>query len=225
MSKSEVGEVWLRQPYDTRASYQAFFDTFLAQDPPRTLNEAYRRYLRQKGPQSGQDRASFEDEVAHKQAPGNWRRWYRGQNASGEAIEGAKTWAERADAYDDDRRQKTLAELEERRLQAQVETADLGRLLRQKAHNAARLLVAVEQRAGADAAGREIVVLEVKMSPHEISRMAEVGVALERLALGESTERQEHTGEVHFTPDLSRLSDDDLRKLADIAARLSRDQG
>lgn len=192
MSEGEAGEVWLRQPYDTQASYRAFFTYFLTQDPPRTLNEAYRRYLRDKGPPSGQDRATFEAKIAQKQAPGNWRRWYRGQRADGEAIEGAKTWAERADAYEDDQQKKILAELEDRRLQAQLETADLGRLLRQKALNAARMLVAVEQSAGTDPAGREIVVLEVKMSPHEISRMAEVGVAIERLALGEPTERLEH---------------------------------
>jgi hypothetical protein len=64
--------------------------------------------------------------------------------------------------------------------------------MQKKAAAAIRLMTAVEQRVGTDAQGREIVVLETKLSPADAARLAEVGVKLEALAMGDPTERVQH---------------------------------
>ncbi len=96
-----------------------------------------------------------------KKVPASWRRWFVGYD-----------WQERALAYDRYQDDYLRAKLESRRLQARLDTAELGALLRQKA---------------ADAAGQ--LTTDSKLSPTHVARLAKVGAELEMLALGEPTGR------------------------------------
>jgi hypothetical protein len=154
-------ETWERQDNETDAAWSAFqvYRDLLPAD--RSYDAAYREKYN-KPP------------TAH--APLYLRRWAHAHN-----------WRERAAEYDRHQDEVIREALVTRRLQARQETADLGELLRKKAANAARMLVAVTQQAG-EMNGREVWILEVKLTPSDIARLASTGVELERLALGESTE-------------------------------------
>ena len=100
--------LWERQPWDTAASFDRFHRFYLSQERPRALDEAYRDYLAERrGLQKGAK------EVASKRAPGQWQRWFRAQDGGGQPIDGAKTWEQRAQAYDDH-----LAQLDRERWEA-----------------------------------------------------------------------------------------------------------
>lgn len=87
--------LWERQRWDTDASFARFHEYYLSQEQPRSIDDAYRHYYAAaRGLQVGHKR------VTQKRAPGQWRRWARGQNGKGKPIPGAKTWEERAAAYD-----------------------------------------------------------------------------------------------------------------------------
>ncbi len=98
--------LWERQPWDTTASFDRFHRFYLPQERPRSLNEAYRRYRSEKGQKEARPDATLE-------APGSWRRWFRAQDGAGQPIDGAKTWEQRAQAYDDH-----LAQLDRERWEA-----------------------------------------------------------------------------------------------------------
>src|SRR3712207_5841253 len=84
-------KLWERRPWDTEASYRAFADFYLVQEPERSLDAAYRAYRQHKG-DSG-DTA--------QRAPGTWRNWFAGKDSKGEYIPMACGWAKRAQAWDD----------------------------------------------------------------------------------------------------------------------------
>lgn len=87
--------LWERQTWDTPTSYARFHPYYLLQDKPRSVDGAYRAYYAaQRGLQPG------DDQVLRKRAPGSWQRWARGQDSQGQPISGAKTWVERAEAYE-----------------------------------------------------------------------------------------------------------------------------
>lgn len=96
-------------------------------------------------------------------------------------------WIERAHAYDRHQYTQALEQIAQRRLQAMLDAADLGELLRKKATTAARLLSAVTQHVGTHE-GKEVVIMAANLTPEQIIRMAEVGVKIEQLALGAPTE-------------------------------------
>lgn len=90
-------------------------------------------------------------------------------------------WRERVFAYDRYMDDKYRKELEAGRVRARVETADLGRTMRRKAAEAlAELQTILYIKQG------DQVVLRNALNASQIVRLAEVGVRLERLALGES---------------------------------------
>lgn len=100
--------LWERQPWDTAASFDRFHRFYLPQERPRALDEAYHDYLAERrGLQKGAK------EVTSKRAPGQWQRWFRAQDGAGQPIDGAKSWEQRAQAYDDH-----LAELDRERWEA-----------------------------------------------------------------------------------------------------------
>lgn len=88
----EIRELWKRQEWDTPASYSAFAGYYLTQDPPRSVDQAYRL---QKGYSQG----------TQKRATGCWRNWSQGKTANGQPISGAISWEKRANAWDDFQKQ------------------------------------------------------------------------------------------------------------------------
>jgi len=105
---ADARPLWERQPWDTDASFAKFHAYYLAQDAPRSLNEAYRRYRLQQG-----SRRVASDGPIY--APGSWQQWYRGQNTKGEVKPGAVGWDERARAWDNHQAQLDRERWEARR--------------------------------------------------------------------------------------------------------------
>jgi hypothetical protein len=97
-------------------------------------------------------------------------------------------WEERARAYDIDQERRVRRKLERRRASAIAEIADLGEAMRKKASAAIRMMTAVEQTVRNEN-GQDVIVLAVKITPAEATRLAETGAKLELLALGEPTDR------------------------------------
>lgn len=93
-------------------------------------------------------------------------------------------WEERVRAYDQHVDNMILERLEGRRMRARLETADLGQAMRQKAAEALQELRAVITETKV-IDGKTIKATRVALTPAQIARIAEIGVKLERLALGE----------------------------------------
>lgn len=81
--------IWEKQPYDTSASFDAFHRYYLSQDPPRSVEKAYRLAYADKHGLSPK-------EVQKKQASGTWKKW-----AWPKGKPEALTWQQRAQAFDD----------------------------------------------------------------------------------------------------------------------------
>jgi len=90
-------------------------------------------------------------------------------------------WRERAFAYDRYMDDKYRKELEASRVKARVETADLGRTMRRKAAEALAELKTILYTRGPNGE----ITLKSALTSNQIVKLAEVGVRLERLALGE----------------------------------------
>lgn len=91
---------WERQPWDTEKSY-LYFRKYYLEVPPdeRGMRDSYTRYRADKGlpPDPG------------GQVPGSWVYWFNGKNHEGLQPKGSvyalsRTWAQRANAYDDHQR-------------------------------------------------------------------------------------------------------------------------
>lgn len=98
--------LWERQPWDTETSYARFWEFYLPQNPPRSLDAAYQAY---RGKKAGAKGVSTK-----RRSPGTWRNWYRGHDRQGNPIPGAVGWKDRANAWDDHKREQAqLAEIRE----------------------------------------------------------------------------------------------------------------
>lgn len=156
-------DLWERQPGETDLAWDAFC-TFRDLDPgERTIKRTYEVV-------SGHtvERVSTPngDRVSPSMNMYRYNKEYR--------------WQERAFAYDRYMDDKYRKELEASRVRARVETADLGRTMRRKAAEAlAELQTILYIKQG------DQVVLRNALNASQIVRLAEVGVRLERLALGE----------------------------------------
>jgi len=109
---------WERQAWESAADFRSF-RFYFDQEPPRSVDEAFRRWRLQRGYK----------EATYFRAPGLWRRRSLGQDRNGNRIPGSLTWRERADAWD-----AHLTEL----ANAKVER-EWGRLAMQKAEVLGRL--------------------------------------------------------------------------------------
>ena len=111
-------------------------------------------------------------------------------------------WVERCEAYD-------LYILQRIRTKAEAEVLKMHET---HAAIAAQMLK--------KALGRLLTLPDGEISAADLVRMVDIGVKVENLSRGESTERREIGGEVTThtkeTLDLSSLSDDDLRRLAQL---------
>jgi hypothetical protein len=161
-----------RQPYDTPAAW-AYFQLYLEQDPPRSINEAYRVWLARKG-----------RKLARKiGAPGSWRNLSTGKAPSGNPLPGALTWAERAAAWDDH-----LAALErnkwvERRLALKEKEWDIGEKLLEKAEQMLMFPMAIT--ASEDG---QTVIMPTKWTMRDIPAVAQAASKIARLAADMATE-------------------------------------
>jgi hypothetical protein len=156
-SEIDKRERWERQPRETNAAWAAF--QVYRDIPPadRTLRDAYRAV---KGPDKGS-------------VCGTWRGWF---------VKYA--WKERAEAYDVYVDEKARLELEQRRAEARKETAELGKMLRDKAQEALRAFKGVNEKIEEEK-GEQVRTIEPNLTAYQIARLSTVGVSLERLALGE----------------------------------------
>ncbi len=96
-------------------------------------------------------------------------------------------WKDRALAYDRAQDKKMLEAIEGRRLRSRLAAADLGETLRTKAQSAAKEIKAISRTMDV----RDGIVVEIvtpNLSPEQIVRMAETGVKIEQLALGNPTD-------------------------------------
>lgn len=113
---------WERQPWDTPGSFRAFREFYLSQEPPRSVNEAFRRSRLRRGI----------IEVKNKVAPGRWQFWSRALDSAGKPIPDALSWQERAAAWDAHLADIANAQIEEhwrKKIMGDVEI--LGRLSEQ----------------------------------------------------------------------------------------------
>jgi len=165
--------LWERQKEETNAAWAAFqvYRDLLPGD--RNLLGAYRIA-------KGQEKANV---------CGTWRRWFEQYN-----------WKKRAEAYDLHVDEKMRLELERQRIEARKETAELGKMLRRKAQEALSVFSGINE--GVESKdGEEIHTAEPNLTPYQMARLASVGVALERLALGEpqtTTDVTSGGAKVHF---------------------------
>jgi len=71
-----MAKSWKRQKDETNASYHAFTEYYLSQDPPRTLVQAYKTYRLAKGVKT-----------VIPPPNGTWQRWYRSNHWNNRAID------------------------------------------------------------------------------------------------------------------------------------------
>ena len=215
--------LWERHPWDTKASFDRFHRFYLAQDAPRSLNEAYRRYRAEKGPQQGRNEAAPKRSL---RAPGGWVRWFRGQDSKGQPKPGAKTWAERAAAYDEHLAEQDRQKWEARRRQVREQDWGAGEELRDLAANilaqSPQFLKTTRRliKGHGGAPDREVVTIALDGS--FLLRAVKLASDLQRQAAEvlPPTQRLEHTGQdggpiqtrttevVLYVPDNERGDDD-----------------
>jgi hypothetical protein len=160
VGKARIAQ-WEQQPEEPNGAFEHFAAFLALPREDRSIRAAYRA---RSGREDGVPPGSF-FEIADK-----WQ------------------WKDRARAYDREADRKIYAKIEAKRAQSLMDTFDTGQLLRERARAAAKMLVPVTQVIG-ERDGMQVVLVETKMTPAEISRMAQVGLELEQLAAGNPTER------------------------------------
>jgi hypothetical protein len=190
---------WEQQREESGGAYERFLVYLKMDRAERSVRGAYSVYRAANGDPPLEQ---------HGNAPANWyedsRKW---------------RWEERALVYDRDEDRKIMAALQRRRIKSLTEVADLGETLRRKAATAARMMSAVTQSVGTHE-GHEVIVMASNLTPDQIARLAEVGVKIEQLALGNPTDRPELVGDADRPlVNVENAKDVLKRKLAEIRAR------
>jgi len=112
--------LWERQAWDTAASFKAFRTWLLQEQRPRSLDAAYRQQVGREWYAGG----------TRIRASDTWRRWYQAKGKDGERIPGARTWEERARAYDDHLAEQERLKWEARRREVREADWQAGRTTR-----------------------------------------------------------------------------------------------
>jgi len=112
--------LWERQAWDTAASFKAFRTWLLQEQRPRSLDAAYRQQVGREWYAGG----------TRIRASDTWRRWYQAKGKDGERIPGARTWEERARAYDDHLAEQERLKWEARRREVREADWQAGEALR-----------------------------------------------------------------------------------------------
>lgn len=90
MTDDQQQPLWERYPDESEAQYLAF--TYYLNEPlPRTVDGAYRRYMRQE---------RNKDVTDQTRASGTWRKWQKGETATGTRQTVPYSWQDRVAAYD-----------------------------------------------------------------------------------------------------------------------------
>jgi len=183
--------LWERQPWDTAASFDRFHRFYLPQERPRSVVEAYRRYRQTTG----------KDPAKIRQAPGGWNNWAAGRDSKGQPIEGAKTWEQRAQAYDDHLAKLDRERWEARRRAVRERDWDAGEELRDLA---AKVLAQAPQfvkttrrllRGHDGAPDREVITLG--LDADALLKTLKLASELQRQAAEVPPPKQQH--DVHLT--------------------------
>lgn len=113
--------LWERQPWETAADFRSF-KFYLEQEPPRSVDEAYRAWRRKKGIET----------ASNVRAPNMWRQRAHIYDKHGVKIPNAYTWKQRAEARDDHLTSIANAAVEAQWIkEAMGATEVLGRLAQQ----------------------------------------------------------------------------------------------
>lgn len=210
--------LWERQPWDTPTSFDRFQRYYLSQSPPRSLDEAYRRY-RAEGPglQTG------DNPVAPRRAPGSWQRWARGQDGKGRPIPGAATWEARAVAWDDHQAELERQRWETRRREVREADYQAGQELRELVEKV------LEQTPQFIKTTRRLVKGQGRQPDREVITLGiNLEAAVKALKLASDLQRQAAelappTQEHRVTGSLVSVVADDLAAARDMARRLEQE--
>lgn len=196
---------WERQSWDTAASYRAFHDFYLLQDPPRLIDAAFRGYR-------------DEPEGSKRTANAYFRRWARGHGSDDKPIKGAIPWEARAAAWDDHLRaldremwERRYKDLREREWQVANELLAKAEKMLERPLDTAK---------SNTEDGKEIVVVKPKWGPRDAALMAKTGSELARMAaeIAPLRQRHEHTGEdggpIILKRQIEEMTDDELLAIA-----------
>jgi hypothetical protein len=165
VAKARIAQ-WEQQPEEPNGAYEDF-QRFLSQDrADRSIKSSY--------------------EAGGGQAP----------TPPGSYYEQAEKyqWRDRARAFDRESDRKIYAKIESKRAESLLGIFEAGRTLRERAAAAARMLVPVTQMIG-EREGREVWLVETKLSASDIARLHQVGLDMEQLAAGNPTERIQLQGD------------------------------
>jgi hypothetical protein len=213
MADVETVPLWERQSWDTEASWDRFHRFYLVQDAPRSLNEAYRRYRSEQG----------QDKVSENEAPGTWRKWFRGQDSTGKVIPGATTWEERAQAWDNHQAELDRQRWEERRQAVREQDWALGDDLRKLAAEMLKQAPRFVKGSRSVIKGkdgspdREVVTMELTIDA--LFKAAKLASDLQRLAAEIAPPVQQHK----VTGAVVNVTADDLAAAREMAQKLEED--
>lgn len=204
-------ELWEKQPWETSGSFARFAAYYLAQTPPRSGLEAYRRFMAERNkPKPGV-----------KSLPGTWHYWMQGRDSKGNTIPGAVGWRERADAFDahqhrlaHERRQQELAG----RMRAYDEAA--MRVVERGIKVVERMLDFPLQETTIAQDGQRITIMPARWSMDTAAKLVPALDKLYRLLYSLPTEQIDATTRVQ--PGHDHLTDDQIDD--EIAALMGRAQ-
>lgn len=189
--ESNQNPPWERQPWDSKASYEAFL-VYLEMG---SVPEAYRK-------KTGKSTA--------KQAPGSWNNWAAAKNYNGEPIPGALTWAQRVEAWENHLHLLELQKWQRRRLEHKEAGWTLSKKLRDRVERMLMFPIS-EQVTTQGPQGTTTIIKPLKWSANDIARLTETADKLARLTLGEPTDTSRGA---NINIDVSNLTQEQLQRIA-----------
>lgn len=193
---------WEQQPDEPQGAFEQFLLYLNQPRGERQVKESYLLWMeRQTGtrPVPGQPPGSYY-EIAEK---------YQ--------------WKDRVRAHDREADRKVYAKIEAKRANGLMAAIELGSVYRERAGAAARMISPVTQTIG-ERDGMPVVLVEVKMTPAEITRMGQVGIELEQLGYGNPTSRIELTGnaDAPLMLTVDNAKDELIRRIREVRSGESR---
>jgi hypothetical protein len=193
MSKSRIRE-WEQQPEEPNGMFEDFLAYLALPRGDRTIAGAFQ--IRTGGEVGAKPPGSFYDMAEKYQ------------------------WKDRARAYDREADRKIYAKIESQRATSLLGIFEAGRVLRERAAAAAKMISPVTQTIG-ERDGREVILVETKLTASEIARLHQVGLEMEQLAAGNPTERIQLQGDAEnpLMVTVDNAKGELLKKIKDIRKR------